>query len=175
VAIRQFLQRLAAVLRCSGVYTASLTQINDADPAPRRKSGGIAGEVMTTFAVNSINRKNDRSVIRTGRLLVDLEARVASIGDQPVRLTPKEYAVLELLCLRKGATLTKEMFLDHLYGRMNEPEPKIIDVFVCKLRKKIAKASGGSHYIETIWGRGYVLRDPDIIRETIKLPANATS
>jgi two-component system, cell cycle response regulator CtrA len=91
-----------------------------------------------------------------------------------VRLTRKEYAVLELLCLRKGITLTKEMFLDHLYGRMNEPNLGIIDVFVCKLRKKIAKASGGSHYIQTIWGRGYVLRDPDIIRE-IKLPTNVTS
>ena len=51
------------------------------------------------------------------------------------------------------------MFLNHLYGGMGEPELKIIDVFVCKLRKKLAQATGGSHYIETVWGRGYVLRD----------------
>jgi len=78
----------------------------------------------------------------------------------PVYLTGKEYSVLELLALRKGTTLTKEMFLNHLYGGMDEPELKIIDVFVCKLRKKLAAATGGDHYIETVWGRGYVLRDP---------------
>lgn len=68
--------------------------------------------------------------------------------------------MLELLSLRKGTTLTKEMFLNHLYGGMDEPELKIIDVFICKLRKKLAKATGGDTYIETVWGRGYVMRDP---------------
>jgi two-component system cell cycle response regulator CtrA len=73
----------------------------------------------------------------------------------------KEYQMLELLSLRKGTTLTKEMFLNHLYGGMDEPELKIIDVFICKLRKKLAAATGGKHYIETVWGRGYVLRNPE--------------
>jgi hypothetical protein len=82
------------------------------------------------------------------------------VEDRPVALTEKEYGIIELLSLRKGAILTKEMFLDHLYGGTDEPELKIIDVFVCKLRKKIAEATGGLHYIETVWGRGYVLRDP---------------
>jgi len=68
--------------------------------------------------------------------------------------------MLELLSLRKGTTLTKEMFLNHLYGGMDEPELKIIDVFICKLRKKLAAAADGKHHIETVWGRGYVLRDP---------------
>jgi two-component system cell cycle response regulator CtrA len=77
-----------------------------------------------------------------------------------VHLTGKEYQMLELLSLRKGTTLTKEMFLNHLYGGMDEPELKIIDVFICKLRKKLASATSGAHYIETVWGRGYVLRDP---------------
>jgi len=76
-----------------------------------------------------------------------------------VPVTGKEYAILELLSLRKGTILTKEMFLDHLYGGTDEPEFKIIDVFVCKLRKKLAQATGGEHYNETIWGRGYLLRD----------------
>jgi two-component system cell cycle response regulator CtrA len=71
----------------------------------------------------------------------------------------KEYAILELLAMRKGTVLTKEMFLNHLYSSMDEPEIKIIDVFVCKLRKKLAKASGGMNYIETVWGRGYMLKD----------------
>jgi two-component system cell cycle response regulator CtrA len=78
-----------------------------------------------------------------------------------VHLTGKEYQMLELLSLRKGTTLTKEMFLNQLYGGMDEPDIKIIDVFVCKLRKKLANASGGKDYIETIWGRGYVLREPN--------------
>ena len=69
--------------------------------------------------------------------------------------------MLELLSLRKGTTLTKEMFLNHLYGGMDEPELKIIDVFICKLRKKLAAATEGANYIETVWGRGYVLRDPN--------------
>ena len=82
------------------------------------------------------------------------------VNGQRVHLTSKEYQMLELLSLRKGTTLTKEMFLNHLYGGMDEPELKIIDVFICKLRKKLQAATGGQHYIETVWGRGYVLRDP---------------
>ena len=73
----------------------------------------------------------------------------------------KEYMIMELLSLRKGATLNKEQFLNHLYGGIDEPELKIIDVFICKLRKKLEKASGGKNYIETVWGRGYILKDPD--------------
>jgi two-component system cell cycle response regulator CtrA len=91
---------------------------------------------------------------------VNLNARVAEVEGQPLHLTGKEYGILELLALRKGTTLTKEQFLNHLYGGMYEPELKIIDVFICKLRKKLAQATGGESYIETVWGRGYVLRDP---------------
>ena len=83
------------------------------------------------------------------------------MSGQSIHLTGKEYGILELLSLRKGTTLTKEMFLNHLYGGMDEPELKIIDVFICKLRKKLSTATGGDSYIETVWGRGYVLRDPD--------------
>jgi len=99
------------------------------------------------------------STIRTGKVLVNLDTRVVMVDDWVVPLSGKEYAILELLSLRKGTTLTKEMFLNHLYGGMYEPQLKIIDVFVSKLRKKLAQATGGEHYIETIWGRGYVLRD----------------
>jgi two-component system cell cycle response regulator CtrA len=100
------------------------------------------------------------SIIRTGKLKVNLDARTVEVDDQPLHLTGKEYGILELLSLRKGATLNKEMFLNHLYGGMDEPAVKIIDVFVCKLRKKLSAATGGDNYIETVWGRGYVLRDP---------------
>jgi two-component system cell cycle response regulator CtrA len=100
------------------------------------------------------------SVLKTGRLTVNLGAHTVEIDGKPVHLTSKEYGILELLSLRKGTTLTKEMFLNHLYGGMDEPEPKIIDVFICKLRKKISKVANGDNFIETVWGRGYVLRDP---------------
>ena len=98
------------------------------------------------------------STIRTGKLAVDLDTRLVSVDDEPVHLTSREYAILELLSLRKDTILTKEMFLNHLYRGMHEPEAKIIDVFICKLRKKLAQATGGNHYIETVWGRGWVLR-----------------
>ncbi len=100
------------------------------------------------------------SVIAIGDLIVSLEARNVELQGQKLHLTGKEYQMLELLALRIGSTLTKEMFLNHLYGDMDEPEAKIIDVFICKLRKKLANASGGQDYIETIWGRGYALREP---------------
>lgn len=100
------------------------------------------------------------STIRTGSIVVDRHSRTASVEGQTVRLTHKEYEILELLSVRKGTALTKQMILNHLYGGRDEPEMKIIDVFVCKLRKKLAQVTGGEHYIETLWGRGYMLRDP---------------
>lgn len=102
-----------------------------------------------------------QSIIDTGRLSVNLDARTVEVEGQPIHLTGKEYGILELLSLRKGTTLTKEMFLNHLYNGMDEPELKIIDVFICKLRKKLTTATEGENYIETVWGRGYVLRDPE--------------
>jgi two-component system cell cycle response regulator CtrA len=101
-----------------------------------------------------------QSVIHTGDLIVNLDTKTVEVEGERVHLTGKEYQMLELLSLRTGTTLTKEMFLNHLYGGIDEPELKIIDVFICKLRKKLASATGGEHYIETVWGRGYVLRDP---------------
>ena len=114
--------------------------------------------------VNAIIRRSKghaQSIIETGRLRVNLDARTVEVDNKPLHLTGKEYGILELLSLRKGMTLTKEMFLNHLYGGMDEPELKIIDVFVCKLRKKLSAATGDENYIETVWGRGYVLRDPE--------------
>ncbi|MBP6952100.1 MAG: response regulator transcription factor [Alphaproteobacteria bacterium] len=115
-----------------------------------------------TARVQAIIRRSKghaESIIRTGRLVVNLQARTVEIDGRSVRLTGKEYAILELLSLRKGSTLTKEMFLNHLYGGIDEPELKIIDVFICKLRKKLCDALDGENYIETVWGRGYVLKD----------------
>jgi two-component system, cell cycle response regulator CtrA len=111
-------------------------------------------------AVVRRSKGHSQSVITTGKLVVNLDAKTVEVDGQRVHLTGKEYQMLELLSLRKGTTLTKEMFLNHLYGGMDEPELKIIDVFICKLRKKLAAATSGDNYIETVWGRGYVLRDP---------------
>jgi len=118
-----------------------------------------AQEVSNAVGIPSPARDH-QSRIRTGELVVDLETRVVTADGKSVWLSGKEYSILELLIWRKGVTVTKEMFLGHLYGGKDEPELKIIDVFVCHLRKKLAQATGGKHYIETVWGRGYRLRDP---------------
>ena len=116
--------------------------------------------VARIHAIIRRSKGHAQSVIHTGKIAVNLDAKTVEVDGHPVHLTGKEYQMLELLSLRKGSTLTKEMFLNHLYGGMDEPEVKIIDVFICKLRKKLALATGGANYIETVWGRGYVLRDP---------------
>ncbi len=109
------------------------------------------------------SKGHSQNQIKVGeRLIVNLDSRTVDIDSKPVHLTGKEYGILELLALRKGTTLAKETFLNHLYNGMDEPEIKIIDVFICKLRKKLEDSSGGLNYIETVWGRGYVLRDPEV-------------
>ena len=116
--------------------------------------------IARIHAVVRRSKGHSESVIRTGKLSVNLDTSTVEVDGQPLHLTGKEYGILQLPSLRKGTTLTKEMFLNHLYGGMDEPELKIIDVFICKLRKKLAAATEGENYIETVWGRGYVLRDP---------------
>ena len=159
-------------LRVSRVNTPILILSGNADiDAKVRGLGFGADDYMTkpfnkdelVARINAIVRRSkghSQSVIKTGDIIVNLDAKTVEVNAHRVHLTGKEYQMLELLSLRKGTTLTKEMFLNHLYNGMDEPELKIIDVFICKLRKKLAHATGGDHYIETVWGRGYVLRDP---------------
>ena len=125
--------------------------------------------VARIHAIVRRSKGHAQSVIQTDDLVVNLDTKTSEVNGARVHLTGKEYAMLELLSLRKGMTLTKEMFLNHLYGGIDEPEVKIIDVFMCKLRKKLAGASGGKNYIETVWGRGYVLRHPT--EEAVKISA----
>jgi len=115
--------------------------------------------IARIHAIVRRSKGHAQSVITTGKVAVNLDAKTVDCEGKSVHLTGKEYQMLELLSLRKGTTLTKEMFLNHLYGGMDEPELKIIDVFICKLRKKLASAAGGKNFIETVWGRGYVLRE----------------
>lgn len=119
------------------------------------------GELIArVHAIIRRSRGHAQSTIRTGDLVLNIDTKTVTMNGSIVPLTGKEYQILELLSLRKGNTLTKEMFLNHLYGGMDEPELKIIDVFICKLRKKLSLASNGTNYIETVWGRGYTLRTP---------------
>jgi two-component system cell cycle response regulator CtrA len=114
--------------------------------------------VARIYAIVRRSKGHAQSVIQTGDLVVNLDTKTVEVDGARIYLTGKEYQMLELLALRRGMTLTKEMMLNHLYGGMDEPEIKIIDVFMCKLRRKLANASGGKNYVETMWGRGYVLR-----------------
>ncbi|MFT6211936.1 MAG: two-component system cell cycle response regulator CtrA [Alphaproteobacteria bacterium] len=159
-------------LRNSRIRTPILILSGYADTERKTKGFGLgADDYVTkpfekselTARIHAIIRRSKGhadSVIRTGQLTVNLDAKIVENAGRPIHLTSKEYQMLEILSLRKGTTLTKEMFLNHLYGGVDEPELKIIDVFICKLRKKLANATGGDNYIETVWGRGYVLRDP---------------
>lgn len=132
------------------------------------------GELIARIqAVVRRSKGHSESIIRTGKLSVNLDTRTVEVNGANVHLTSKEYGILELLSLRKGSTLTKEMFLNHLYGGIDEPELKIIDVFVCKLRKKLADSSDGDNYIETVWGRGYVLKDPATVAAPVDTKENA--
>ncbi|MCR9157919.1 MAG: response regulator transcription factor [Rhodobacteraceae bacterium] len=123
--------------------------------------------IARIHAIIRRSKGHSQSIIRTGSVEVNLDAKTVQVDGNTVHLTGKEYQMLELLSLRKGTTLTKEMFLNHLYGGMDEPELKIIDVFICKLRKKLSEATGDGSHIETVWGRGYVLRDPEIETESL--------
>lgn len=105
------------------------------------------------------SKGHSESIVKFDKVSINLDTRNVEVDGSKVHLTSKEYSILELLAMRKGTVLSKEMFLNHLYGNMDEPEIKIIDVFVCKLRKKLAEASDGRDYIETVWGRGYMLKD----------------
>ena len=160
-------------LRLSNVSTPILILSGQSDLEDKVKALGFGADDYVTkpfhkeelvARIHAIIRRSKghaQSVIRTGKLSINLDEKTVETEEGSIHLTGKEYAMLELLSLRKGTTLTKEMFLNHLYGGMDEPELKIIDVFVCKLRKKLSAATGGDHYIETVWGRGYVLRDPE--------------
>ena len=125
--------------------------------------------VARIHAIVRRSKGHAQSVINIDDLCVNLDTKMVEINGARVYLTGKEYQMLELLSLRKDRTLTKEMFLSHLYGGLDEPEMKIIDVFICKLRKKLANASGGKDYIETVWGRGYVMREHE--QAEAKMPA----
>ena len=164
----EVLRRLrAARIRTPIMILSGLTQLDH-----KLKALGIGADDFITkpfdrreliarmHAIVRRSKGHSESAIRTGRMTVNFDSRTVEVDGKRVNITGKEYGILELLALRKGTTLTKEMFLNHLYGGRDEPELKIIDVFICKLRKKLAQALGGDSYIQTVWGRGYVLRDP---------------
>jgi two-component system cell cycle response regulator CtrA len=118
------------------------------------------GELIARIhAIVRRSKGHSETAIKTGKLVVNLDKHSVEVDGRQLHVTAMEYSILELLSLRKGTTLTKEMLLDHLYGGIDEPKIKIIDFFISKLRKKISAATGGHHYIETVWGRGYVLKD----------------
>jgi two-component system, cell cycle response regulator CtrA len=158
-----------------------LSDTNEIDDKVKAFATGVDDFLIKPFhrseliaRINAIIRRSKghpELVIRTGKLVVNFDRRSVEVDGRSLHVTGMEYSILELLSLRKGTTLAKEMFLDHLYGGIDEPELKIIDVFICKLRKKIAAATGGQHYIETVWGRGYVLKDPEVPGEQRPLPS----
>lgn len=125
-------------------------------------------------AVIRRNRGFSQSALTAGPLVLHLDRKVAFVDSRPVHLSKKEYALLELLMLRKGIPVNKNTVMNHLYGGMDEPEPKIIDVFVCKIRKKLSDA-GADGLLGTVWGQGYVIREPRRSGATVNAPFAAAS
>ena len=146
-----------------------VTAASDVETKVKALAGGADDFITKPFhkaemaaRINAVVRRSRghaESIIRTGDIALNIDTRSAEVAGTPIHLTPSEYKVLELLSLRKNSVLTKEMCLNHLYNGLKEPEVKIIDVFICKLRKKLAEASNGNSQIETVWGGGYMLRD----------------
>ncbi len=159
-------------LRTSKIKTPVLILSGLDDTTHKIKGFGVGADdyVVKPFnraelvaRINSIVRRSQghaASIIETGKLRINIDAKAVEVDGKQVHLTGKEYQLLEVLAVRKGTTLTKDVILNNLYGGMDEPEMKIIDVFICKLRKKLTEATGGENYIETVWGRGYIMRDP---------------
>ncbi|MBT6021450.1 response regulator transcription factor CtrA [Planktomarina temperata] len=159
-------------LRVARIYTPILILSGETDTESKMRGFGSGADDYLTkpfhreeliariHAIIRRSKGHSQSIIKTGDIEVNLDGKTVEVRGNTVHLTGKEYQMLELLSLRKGTTLTKEMFLNHLYVGMDEPELKIIDVFICKLRKKLSEATGRENHIETVWGRGYVLRDP---------------
>ena len=106
-----------------------------------------------------IRRANGHSSlqIEIGNMMIDLHRKVVNIAGKNVALTKKEYEIANLLGVRRGAVLSKASFINHLYDGRDEPESKIVDVFVCKLRHKLEKAGLRGAAIQTVWGQGYKL------------------
>ena len=123
--------------------------------------------VARIHAVVRRSARDAEPVLQCGDLIIKQQLKRAEVARTPVPLTTREFQLLELLALRQGSTITKEMILNRMYGGMDEPELKIIDVYICKLRKKLAAASGGRDYIETVWGRGYMLREPQLCKVAV--------
>ena len=164
-------------LRASKVNTPVLILSGLTEPDKKVKGLGYGADDYLTkpfdksellARIKAIVRRSknlSESIVVTGDVEVNLDTQTVTVKGKTLHLTGKEYGIMELLSLRKGSTLNKDQFLNHLYGGIDEPELKIIDVFICKLRKKLEVASGGKNYIETVWGRGYVLRDPDEVKD----------
>ena len=109
---------------------------------------------------------HNSATVSAGNLEVDLNRHLALVEGESLPLTGKEFRIVEFLALRKGSVLSKTAFLSHLYGGMDEPEPKIIDVFICKLRRKLEIAGARGVSIDTVWGQGYILRETEAVGRT---------
>jgi two-component system cell cycle response regulator CtrA len=168
--------------RSAGIKTPvmMMASLNDLDTKVEALNLGADDFILKPFHIREIiarsqaivRRSQGHSVsnIQVGRLKIDLRRNVAEVGGKLLDLTSKEYSILKLMAIRKGVMISKDMFLNHLYAGVNEPVNKIVDVFICRLRKKLAEATGGSNFVQTVWGRGYILRDP----EHCKFPAPAS-
>jgi two-component system cell cycle response regulator CtrA len=99
--------------------------------------------------------------ITCGNITLDQANGAVTVDGRAVRVTKREFDVLELLLLRRGTLVSKDDFLQRLYGSEDGPDSRTLDVFICKLRRKLA-AAGAAEFIRTAWGRGYMAEEPPV-------------
>lgn len=139
-------------IRAAGTDTPILALTDAVSPEPKISALAVGADDVVAQTIHPAELvARLRAIIRRSRgpskpdlqlanLSLSVDRQEVSVGDTRVPLTGKEFAILHLLMMRKNAVLRKETILHLIYGGMDEPELKIIDVFVCKIRRKLAKA-----------------------------------
>lgn len=164
-----------------------LSGVNDPDKKVEALKNGADDYLTKPFNVEELvarikavirrSQGHSENAISIGDMVIDFDKHITKIGDITVNLTSKEQELLEFMALKKNSAINKESFLEHLYNGLDEPDLRVIDVFICKMRKKLNLISGGKNYIDTIWGRGYILQDPEenASENTSANPLNSTN
>ena len=93
-------------------------------------------------------------VLESSALRVDVEARAVHWGDMPIHLTRLEYELVEMLMLRAGGMVSRDQIMLQLYAWQDEPDPKIIDVYICRIRAKLSAIGAPDDVLVTSFGQG---------------------
>jgi two-component system OmpR family response regulator len=109
--------------------------------------------------IRRANNTPEPTHVSVGDLSIDLLTRQVVRAEREIDLQPREFAVLEYLMRHAGMVISKTMIMEHVWNYNFDPQTNVVDVLVCRLRKKIEKGFG-EKILHTIRGVGYVLKHP---------------